>query len=564
MRQLTAFHRTSVFDFSGLLVFFRVRLSDRNTAKEPPSMYVPLPKSFGLGVLLLALAPGFVRAGQPGTDRPVLDAKAMSAKIDEAIRAKWTEKNVKPAPAASDAEYFRRLSLDLNGRIPTITQLKDFLDDDRADKRRIWVEVLMQGRDNVDLYNNHFTNYWRHLIFAQATNQQAQFFGFNTDPWFSKHVKENTGYDAMVRELLTTQQGAAFYQANENRPENIASATSRLFLGIKLECAQCHDDKSGGSWLRTQFWEYAAFFTNFNPQRGFQPQLPGGNGAAKIKIPDKDQIVEAKFLDGKEPIWRSGVAPQNILTEWMTSKDNPYFARAAVNRMWYYLLGTGLTDPVDHMANEDNPPSHPELLDELAFQFAAHGFDNKYLIRAITGSEAYRLTSAQTEESQEDPRLFARMGVKGMSPEQLFDSVLLAVGYRTEPGGNMNNRFNGFQTNTPRGEFVTRFTNASDKRTERQTSILQALYLMNGKFLNDAIELKDGCLDRIASAGPTVPMSRRIEELYIITLSRKPNEKEMEKMLKYVENGGAAKETRKALADIFWALLNSSEFILNH
>jgi hypothetical protein len=334
-------------------------------------------------------------------------------------------------------------------------------------------------------------------------------------------------------------------------------------LGVKLECAQCHDDKSGGSWTRPQFWENAAFFANFAPGRGFQQQLPAGNGPTKIKYTEKgkDVWVDAKFLDGTAPNWRAGASPQAILAEWMTNADNPYFARAAVNRMWYYFMGTGLTDPVDAMS-EENPPSHPELLDELAYQFAAHKFDVKYLIRAITASQAYQLTSVQTHESQEDPRAFARMAVRGLSPEQLYDSVVLATTCSTDNTPVIIGR--GFGGNNPRGEFIAKFGNNKDKRTETQTSILQALYLMNSKWMADVVERKGGNLDTIANAGPQVPMARRITELYIVTLSRKPRAEEMDRLMKYVENGGAPGDPKKALSDIFWALLNSAEFILNH
>jgi hypothetical protein len=534
-----------------------------------------------IGLLLLLAAPALVGAANPPVDSPaLLDEAAMSARIDQLISAHWAVKGVKPAPRAGDAEFFRRMSLDLNGRIPSITHLTDFLDDDRPNKRQIWVNRLMDGRDPnfpkfdqeaASLYVNHFANYWRSVIFSQTTNQQAAFIGFQLDAWLRKHIKENTPYDQVVRELLTTPQGLSFYQANENKPENIASNVARLFLGVKLECAQCHDDRSGGHWTRRQFWESAAFFENF--ARGGrqaqilalqgQGQLPAaGNTPPKIKIPDKNETVEAKFLDGVQPEWKAGANPQTVFANWMTDAENPYFAKAAVNRMWYYFLGTGLVDPVDFMAIEDNPPSHPELLEELAYQFAAHKFDLKYLIRAITGSQAYQLTSVQTDPSQEDPRVFGRIAVRGLSPEQLFDSVMMATGYRGPIQQPNVNRFAFGQGGDPRSEFLAKFSNNKDKRTETQTSILQALYLMNSKFIADAVERKDGSLDTIASAGSQVPMNRRISELYIVTLSRKPTAEETDRLLKYVETGGP--DQRKALADVFWALLNSAEFLLNH
>src|SRR5262249_4053279 len=247
-----------------------------------------------------------------------LDAVALSARIDELIATRWKEKGVVPADLADDAEFFRRLSIDMTGRIPSITLLKDFIDDKDPEKRRKWVDILMrrsikQGNMDVNLYETHFATYWRQLFFSQTTNQQAQFIGAQLEPWLKKHVKENTPYNQMIRELLTSPQGNIFYQANENKAENIAGNTSRLFLGVKLECAQCHKDRSGGNWTQRQFWEYAAFFSNFDPQRGNQPRT----GQAKIKIPEKNEWVEAKFLDGAVPQWKTNSTPQATLADWM-------------------------------------------------------------------------------------------------------------------------------------------------------------------------------------------------------------------------------------------------------
>ena len=495
----------------------------------------------------------------------VLSPEEMASRVNLYVAARWaearTEKNddgtmkeIVPAPAADDAEFFRRLSLDLNGRIPTITQLKDFLDDTREDKRRIWTEDLMNGRDNSELYVNHFTTYWRTLLFPPTNNQQFGFVGFNMDPYFRNHVRNNTPYDQFVRDFLTGNASQSFSQVAENKPEVIAANTARLFLGVKVECAQCHDDRSGGSWTRTQFWEFAAFFANRN----------GTN--AQIAIPEKKVTVQAKFLDGTAPEWKNGTNSMGVLSQWLIAGNNPYFAKAIVNRMWAYFLGVGLVDPVDN-ASEANLPSHPELLDELAQQFVANKFDMKWLIRTITSTQAYQMTSARSHPSQDDPRLFARMTVRGMTPEQLWDSISEATGYRdTTPV--MNPRFVGQPNNSPRAEFLNRFANSVDKRTETHTSILQALFLMNGKLLADITDLnkmgEKSTLGTIINANATVTTQRRIEEMYVVTLSRKPRPAEMEKLVKYVEAGGPEKDKRKALADVFWALLNSGEFTLNH
>jgi hypothetical protein len=514
-----------------------------------------LARTVVFSLLGLVFAPAISRADAPTEP---LDAAGLSARIDELIAAKYAEKGIKPAPAASDAEYIRRLSVDLDGHTPAITTVRDFLDDRRADKRRIWINILMgetsyKKEELANAYQRHMATYWRHLIFSRASNQQFAFIGNGTDPWFRRQIKDNVPYDQLARELITGQQGRIFFQSNENKPEVIAASTSRLFLGVRLECAQCHNDRSGGNWTRQQFWEYAAFFAN----------TQGNRGAPQIKIPDKDQTVQAKFLDGTDPKWKAGVGPEVTLADWMVSPKNPYFARAAVNRMWAYFMGTGIIDPVD-AASEANLPSHPELLDELTEQFILHKFDMKYLIRAITGSKTYQLTSLQTDPTQSDPHMFARASVRAMSPEQLFDSLVESLGPKDLPQSEQPGRrvFPGMVDQGVRAEFLSKFANNHDKPTETQTSILQALYLMNnealGKLLTNGITL-----DTITQneAGGS---ERNIRELYEAALSREPTPKEMERCVKYLETGGAGKNRRQALADILWALVVSAEFVSNH
>src|SRR6516165_11516221 len=346
-----------------------------------------------------------------GAAPPVLDAQALSGRIDELIGQRLAREGIPPAPAADDAEFFRRLSLDLNGRMPSLTQLADFLDDTRPDKRRLWIDELLDGPDNTPLYVQHFTRFWRRQLLAQTAAQPDTVVA-PLEGWLTAQVKANTSYDRLVRGLLTDTDAAGFYLANENKPENLASRTSRLFLGVKLECAQCHDDRSGGSWKRTQFWEYAAFFAGLGPDQGTSGVVVAPReqkaGLPRIRVGGSAAWVEARFLDGGQPDGRRDVRPRQALAEWIARGDNPWFARAAVNRLWHYFFGLGLIDPVDGLGAADNTPSHPELLDELVRQLVAHDFDLKYLIRAITGSRTYQRSSRLTHPRQAEPRLFAR------------------------------------------------------------------------------------------------------------------------------------------------------------
>ena len=522
-------------------------------------------------VVVVLSAFGLASAPSPGrsADKPLApderDALKLAERIDELIAARWEAKGVKPAPLADDAEFLRRVFLDLAGRTPSITLVSDFLGDPAPDKRWRLVQRLLGGEFKAtsvgagsSLYLEHFSNVWRALWLPQANDPNVRGLGAGFQNWLRGRVEANAPYDQMVRDILTAAAFGrgdanltAFYQAAEFRPENVAAATSRLFLGVKLECAQCHDHPFA-KWTREQFWEYTAFFAGVNRQGR-------GSDAREIKIPGKEKVVKARFLDGKEPQWKDATDARATLADWMTAVENPFFARNGANRLWEYFFGLGLIEPVDE-PSDDNPPSHPELLDELAREFAAHKYDVKYLIRAVTMSKTYQRTSAQTDPGQGDPRLFARMAVRGMSPEQLFDSLAVATGNDNQSGAFAMAGPRG--TPSPRADFLSRFPN-QDRRTETQTSILQALYFMNGGLVADATSLERN-RNLLYIAESSSATHRKVRELYMITLSRMPRPNEVEHFVKYVESGGPTGDPRKALTDVFWALLNSTEFYFNH
>jgi hypothetical protein len=517
--------------------------------------------------VFLALAPL-----APAADNPA----ALSGKIEELVAAKWAAAKVEPAPLADDAEFLRRVYLDLTGKIPPVADARAFLDDPAPDKRRRLVERLLDS----PAYVTHFTNVFRSLLLPEiAANFQLRALVPTFEIWIRKQLAENAGYDRIVRGILTTslmpdmsnrqQPGAmtgptaeatpaAYFMTKDVKPEVMAASTARQFLGIRLECAQCHDHPTA-AWKREQFWSFAAFFAGLSRQgdNAFG-QIRELGDKRELQIPGKETVVQALFLDGREPQFQYKVPARATLASWITSPDNPYFARAAVNRLWAHFLGLGFVEPVDDLGG-NNPPSHTELLDELSRQFVAHQFDLKYLIRGITLSRVYQLSSAVTTLSQNDARLFARMAVKGMSPEQLFDSVMQATGYRDATPISQR----GFAQGTPRGEFLAKFA-SQENRTETQTTILQALYLMNGNFVAGVTSVERSELLAAVADSPFLDPAGQVETLYLATLSRRPRPDEAEKLLKYVNGGGAKKDPKTALGDVFWALLNSPEFILNH
>jgi hypothetical protein len=529
----------------------------------------------GLGSLLLTGLPAR-GAEPPAPDRDVL---GLAGRIDQLIAAKIEASACTPAPAANDAEFLRRAYLDLAGRIPSVTEARDFLADRSPDKRRRLVDRLLES----SRYVTHFSSVWRSLLVPEANASIQGFrFGPAMETWLRAELAKNAPYDEMVRELLTSPVGpeqqrgvfgggsnpspAAFYFAKEFKAEDLAAATSRLFLGVRLECAQCHNHPFA-RWKREQFWSYAAFFAGLQAQGRGQPGREFTD-RRELAIPGTEKVAQAKFLDGSEPTWKPKASARVTLADWMTAADNPFFARAAVNRLWGYFFGIGLIDPVDDMVGSERIASHPELLDLLAKEFAGHKFDLKFLIRAIVASQAYQRSSVRTHDSQDDATLFARMAIKGLTAEQLFDSVSQATGYQEA-----RNDFGPFiiGPGTPRTEFVGKFSQQNEKITEVQTSILQALALMNGKLIGDATNLeRSETLAAVADA-PFLDGRGRIEALYLASLSRPPTPKELERLVNYVEvhttgstDSEREKSARLALADVFWALLNSGEFFLNH
>jgi hypothetical protein len=538
-------------------------------------------RTMALGcVAVLLVAPHAGAAPEPAADKPdpdaaaVRDARELTAKIDRLIAERWAAAGVEPAPQADDATFLRRAYLDLAGRIPSVAEARAFLKDRAPDKRSRLVETLLAA----NTYVSHFTNVWRGVMLPEA--DAAIQFGVEKpifDLWLRKQLRENKGYDQIVRQLLTVPLGdgrrgfdpydrengatpLSFYYAKDMKPESLGASTARMFLGVKLDCAQCHDHPFA-KWKREQFWEFAAFFGGIDAEsmNGFIQSVREVKDRRELTISGGKKIVPAVFLDGSEPRWKYDTGTRETLADWLTSPKNPWFARAAANRMWAYFFGTGLVDPVDDL-RDDNPASHPELLDELARQFAEHHFDLKYLIRAITASRAYQLAStADKDKTPDDPRLFSRMALRGMTPEQIFDSLTMATGLREK----RSNRRVFYQDDSLRAEFLKQFA-TTDKRTEFQTSILQSLLLMNGKLTEQVTSPERSATLAAVADSPFLSADEKVEALFLAALARPPRSEERERFGRYVRNGGVRGDATAALGDVFWVLLNGPEFILNH
>lgn len=536
-----------------------------------------------IGFFSFALAPVW---GQSNYDKEAV--KALSKRIDEHLAKTWKKAKVTPAEKADDYRFFRRLNLDLTGRIPELIPVTDFIDNQAPDKRWLWVDQFLESPE----HSRHFSNVWRNIIIGSQTNQQLQFLTPQFEAWLRDKVAKNVPLSEMTKQLLTSQQGGPgmqpgfggpgmgggspqlFFQANENKAENLAGATSRVFLGVKIECAQCHAHPFA-KWKQEQFWEFAAFYST--PQQIIRkgneplPPMPNFQPGREILIPGKDKVVKAKFLNGKEPEWQVGDNSRTVVANWVASKDNPYFSRAMADHIWSYLMGVSILEPIME-PSDDIPMTHPELLDDLAKGLVDNNFDAKFLIRAIVHSDAYQRSSGGKKLAEkEDYHLFVRMPIRALTPEQIWDSVVIA----TVNDANMkktlldsplnpNQFFDGRVQQSDRQQFLIKFT-TQDRRYEPQTSILQALFLMNGQYMTKKTRV-EGNEDLKALANPNIDGGHegRVKSLYRLVLSRPPRADETERLVAYLQRGGATGNLGDAVSDIYWALLNTSEFLHNH
>lgn len=533
------------------------------------------------GILWTCVAEAQTDGTRPDAEARIkAEVMAASKRIDAAIEARARKAGMKVAGPADPAQFYRRVNLDLVGCIPDLVDAADYVSDDRDEKRWIWTEKLFAD----PRFASHFANIYRAFLLPNNSNVQQSGLVVQFETFLRQKLQANVSYDSMVREILMPQNAngmarnfafnggvangssAAFYFANENKPENLASSASRLFLGVKLECAQCHAHPFA-SWKREQFWEFAAFFRTINPSQpidlnGAQPVAVGRN---EIQIPGTNTVVKAKFLDGTNPEWKDNDYPPQVLAEWVSNAKNPYFAKATADFLWSYFFGVSLLEQIEHADAEDSI-SNPDLLQVLAEELVNHNFDLKFLMRAIVHTEAYQRTTQGGAGDHQEVALFARMQVRGLTGEQVYDSVLAAIGAKRETTPQFNN--NAFvQPGQPmnlRGQFLTRF-NGEEKAGERQTSILQALFLMNNKELADKVKMQNNeSLRTIATGTSYENTGARIRSLYMWVLSRPPRSEEVERLARYVDSGGPTRDRTRAFEDVFWVLLNSGEFLLNH
>lgn len=495
------------------------------------------------------------------------DPAALAARIDAHLAKGWQRAGIEPSSTIDDATFLRRASLDLIGRIPTVAETQAFLGESsnalsQAERRAALVDRLIQSGG----HSRHFATVWRRIWVPQTDTPEFARLTSDFENWAAVRLRDNVPYDQLVREMLTASRVRArpnpaqpadvtpigFQAASLFRAENLAANTTRAFLGLNLDCAQCHDHPFS-RWTRDQFWETAAFFA--------APQLSqsGKLTLLEVMIPDTERKLNPKLLDNEVPKFPDELQDQTgrqVLSQWIVRPDNPYFARNAVNRLWAQIFGRGLVEPLDDLS-EDNPSCNPDLHQELAAAFVQSGYDLKYLTRAFVRTRAYQVsTVSHGLAPPEELRLFEKMPVRALTGEQLYDSLVVAAGLPIV----RNDLLNSNQQNR-RDQFAAQMH--IERAVDAERSIVQSLELMNGSLTRELTSLEQSAILAAASDSPFLNQHEKVEMLFFSALNRRPTAAEAARLFKGLPDTDKTAE-QQGLANIFWALLNSSEFNTNH
>ena len=490
-------------------------------------------------------------------------------KIDEAVFAKLNRMRIKPSENCTDAEFIRRAYLDCVGILPAPTEVADFLKDGAADKRAKLVDGLLARPEFLDYWTLKFADILRsngRLIQTKGANV------FNR--WIRTSLAQNKPMDAFVRELLTAdgstfQNPAANYYRISRDPENSVETTAQLFLGVRIQCAKCHNHPFE-RWTQDDYYGFAAFFSRVRQKKGNLPdeEVIFAIKDGDVRQPRTGKTMKPKALGGPtfdpETLKVKDEDRRDQLAAWLTARDNPFFARSFVNRVWYHLLGRGIVEPVDDF-RDSNPPSNEELLNALAGDFSAGGFDLKSLIRSILTSRTYALSARSNELNADDTLYFSHAYTKLLPAEVLLDAISTLTGSTTAfdglpkgtratqiPDGKMENSF--LKTfGRPAREL------ACECERESDANLSQALQLIGGATVNGKLHDDGGRIAALAKGDGTPEAI--VRELYVRAVSREPNSTEMEVATAHLKAG---KDRRQAIEDIGWALINSKEFLFRH
>ena len=495
--------------------------------------------------------------------------------LDRHIDAVLKQEGIKPSRQTDDAEFLRRIHLDMTGKIPTPEEVMDFVNDGSKNKRTKKIDELLGSKESTD----YWTLLWVNWLIGRRGEGDDQRIGLTG--WVKDALETNMPYNQFVRELVAAdgelQDNAAgnYVLRYERSPVYLTSHSSRLFLGLPMQCAECHDHKTE-AWLQEDFYSIAAFFTGIrSEEKGYIKDMKGKDTEmenylitnspevqmASYMYDGTRETVPPRFLDGTD-YKGENTKKRQALAEWMTANDNPYFSKAIVNRIWKHFMGRAFVEPVDGFG-EEYPPTNPELLDWLAEDFVIHGFDLQHLMRTILHSQAYQRSSETNDSNKDDDIFYSHAYMKPLSAEQFFYSMLQATGFER-----LQNRRDRGQVENMKQEHLRRFLFLLDNGEMEEIeafngTVPQALMMINGNLVNDSADHKE----RGSFVNYVLDNWRdtidRVQFIYLTVLSRKPTTKEQTYFQRYLER---SLYTDKDLAyeDLYWVLLNSAEFSLNH
>jgi hypothetical protein len=494
--------------------------------------------------------------------------------IDRFAAEKFREIGISPSPLCDDATFLRRAYLDVTGTLPTPAQATAFLDSKAADKREQLIDELLglTGDPRRDIHNNAYAAFWAlkwgDLIRSNsaALGEQGMWALHN---WLTTSFRENKPFDRFVRELITARgstfsNGPANYYRIASNPQDLTEATSQLFLGVRLQCAKCHHHPYE-TLGQSDYYSFAAFFARVGNKGSQEFGIFGGEtvivvrSGGEVGHPRTGQVMKPTPLHGKPAA--EARDRRQALADWIAARDNPYFARNIVNRYVAYLLGRGLVEPIDDM-RATNPPSNVGLMDALAADFSKSGYNVKHLLRTIMRSRLYQLDSRPTKANASDSRFYSHYNVKRLAAEPLLDAVDDATGVRTKfdkvPLGTRaielpDARYNNYFLNTfgkPRREGVCECERVSDP------NLAQALHTLNGDIVTAKVASPQGRIAQLLAAKKT--HDDIVNELYLSTLSRRPDTREQEIWRRQLAESPNPKPFYE---DLLWSLINSKHFL---
>jgi hypothetical protein len=527
------------------------------------------------GTALLAFVParpGFVWSAPPAANY-----------VDEHVFARLKKLRMNPSALCTDGEFIRRAYLDLLGILPTPVETRTFLADTRTDKRARLIDALLERPEFADFWALHWSDLLRNEE-KQLDKKGVRVF----HAWIRESIAHDKPLNQMAKELIAsrgstyTQPAANYYRALRD-PQTRAEAMAQVFLGVRMQCAKCHNHPFN-QWTQNDYHQLAAFFPRvqytlvennrkdkLDKHEFVGEQIVTIDAVSEIKHPVTGVTLRPKFLGGPEPALGQGGDRLMALAEWVARPDNPFFARTQANRIWAYLLGGGIVDPIDDF-RQSNPPVNGPLLDAVAKDLAEHRFDLKQLVRRIMNSRTYQLSAAPNDTNRDDEVNFSHALIRPLPAESLLDAISGVTGVPAEfpgyPIGLRAMQLPALPQTTRKGttsdavKFLRLFGKperllSCDCERSTDTTLAQALQLITGSLVNRAVGEPDNGLGALLKAG----RSNRdiVEELYLAALCRRPSASEASAILARVD---AAADRRAALEDVLWALLNAKEFML--